>query len=186
MAIFIFAICFGLTIMSVKLASGKSSNAREQVVSNGLRNAIETINSKMQNPNNKVTIGTTTIYGFQVIGNILAIALRPRDTDECIFIGKKDDNSLAMLQNNCQGQIPAVNDLNQPLTPPDVKVTEFSFPNRYEMTDPAGATKAPFLEIKILVEDSSDSAIQFGWQTSYALDYLTLKSFLSPNFEATK
>ncbi|MEK7142925.1 MAG: prepilin-type N-terminal cleavage/methylation domain-containing protein [Patescibacteria group bacterium] len=193
--IFIFSICFGLTIMSVRLASGKEANYKTKTISNGLRNAIETINSKMDDPNNKATIGTENIYGFRVLNNnILAISLRPRGTDECLFIGRREDTVnndfyLAMKQNPCNS-VPSLGDLNQRLTSKKIKVTNFDISNNYFFTDPVGdpnsAKITPYLTIKISVEDPADQTIKFDWQTSYALSYLTVQSFLSPNFEATK
>src|SRR3990167_7110295 len=82
--VLIFSIVFGMTIISVKLASGNVASNQNKTVSIELRNAIETITQKMNNANDYKNIENflgfpLKIYGFhRVTGrnpdNVLAIA----------------------------------------------------------------------------------------------------------------
>ena len=139
----------------------------------------------MNDPNNKISIGAENIYGFRILNSntILAIALHPRSTNECLFIGKKGD-SLAMKQNDCT-LIPSVDDLDKYLTSTKIKVTNFDISENYTITDNAASLVTSFVRIKISVEDPNDPSIKFDWQTAYSLSYLTAKSFFSVPFSET-
>lgn len=186
--VFIFSLVFGMTIISVKLASGKVASSQNKTVSIELRNAIETISQKMNNANAHKTIRNflgdedeREIYGFSVIepsppnppNNILAIATSGNQ-DSCAFIAVIEKR-LYMHENNCQTAVPNIDTIknSNPLTSEKIKVTVFDIAQKSLMT--SSSSQAPFLTLTIHAEDPSDSNIKLTYQTSFEMDYLTYK-----------
>ena len=190
--VLIFSIVFGMTIISVKLASGKVASNQNKTVSIELRNAIETINQKMNNANAKKSLNflgsNQTIYGFKIISipnqfpnDVLAIVTpviqNPSGNQAtCTFIAIINSRLYMKESNNCEA-VSEMNDTNSnPLTSEKIKVTSLfnQEMENYFMTD-NNPDKAPNVNLKIVAQDAKDLQIQFTYQTSFTMDYLTLK-----------
>ena len=199
--VLIFSIVFGMTIISVKLASGKVASNQNKTVSIELRNAIETINQKMNNANTHIEIGNflppapasapLEIYGFyrvdnsnsdqtrRNLDNVLAIVTSNNQDDPtqpqytCAFIAVINVR-LYMHENQCNSVQAITPDNSSPLTSDKIKVTGFLDSGYYNMTDENRA-QAPYVNLKIEAQDAKDDKINFTYQTSFTMDYLTFK-----------
>lgn len=185
-AVFIFIVLFMITASLVNLAAGSAKSMRTKMLTTDIRNTMDTISQKMNNANQKATIGTDVINGFFVQNYILGIATTTNGTDKkCVFIGKKSDNSIAMLEDaNCsRSSWPTTLDLSQKLTGTGVKITnneslptERIFILSNEVT--AVSTAAPNLKVYIKAQDADakwQNDNQITLQTTYTMDYMTIK-----------
>lgn len=185
--VFIFSLVFGMTIISVKLASGKVASSQNKNVSIELRNAIETISQKMNNANAHQTINNflgkkLEIYGFSVSVieqtppnlpiNVLAIA-NSGNQDTCAFVAVIEQR-LYLHENNCQAVPVMTADNSNPLTSEKIKVTVFDIAQKSLMT--SSSLQAPFLTLSIRAEDADPNTnIGIDYKTSFEMDYLTFK-----------
>ncbi|MCL5407701.1 MAG: prepilin-type N-terminal cleavage/methylation domain-containing protein [Patescibacteria group bacterium] len=181
-AVFVFMILFLIAASFVNLAAGSTKSNRTKLLTSDLRNALDVISQKMNNANGRAL----DIYGFKVNNNnILGIA---SSDGSCTFFGKNNNNTPADIKddfiamkylNSCNGW-PVQTDLDQKLTDPkNITVTNVSF----TLTDPIisnSPTKSPYLKVVIEAQDAdakyeNDNKIKL--ETSYTMDYLTIKKF---------
>lgn len=170
-AVLIFGLVFTMTTIVVKFAAGRVESYRPKILANEVRAAVDTITQKMNNANTGVNIPGVSgkVYGFKVDGsNMLIIASA---NNSCSFI-KKDSDTIVMAQNNCAG-VPTT---YQKITSSEIKVTDFSFTGSHELSGPLD-TQAPYLKVIIKAEDANPqySDNKFEYQTSYEMDYQTVK-----------
>lgn len=178
-AVFIFVILFMIAASFVNLAVGSTKSVRTKLLTNDLRNTIDIINQKMNNANGKAT--PPPIYGFRTNGGILGIA---SSDDSCTLIGRKTEASsslgyLAMSTVSCASIHPAwvTSDLTQRLTSTNINILSFDISNSYEMIN-KNPSQAPYIKIVITAEDTDpkyQADNQITLQTSYTMDYMTIK-----------
>ena len=177
-AVFIFAIIFGIAIMAVNFSSGKVQSKKPLTLTREARNAMETISQKMNNANAKATVGGTVIYGFRVDGNELKIVTSiPGGAVQCSFI-KQDGDYLKMAQNNCS--VPTSTEYKN-ITSSDIIIRNFNIPDKYFMIN-SSPDKAPYVQIIIEARDAkspdepTNPTSNIKVQTSYEMDYQTIKN----------
>jgi len=175
MAVFVFMILFLIASSFVNLAAGSTKSARTKILTNDVRSASDIISEKINNANQKVAVGTDTIYGLKVKNNILGIATTTGSGTRCTFFGENGD-SLSMLEGSCPSSWPVASGLTKKLTGSSVKITGLTFTLANEVTPTS--TTSPYLKIVVNAEDADAkyaSDNQINLQTSYTIDYQTIK-----------
>jgi len=174
-AVFIFALVFGIAIMAVSFSAGKTGSKKPLTLTRETQAALETISQKLNNANAKKG---TEIYGFRVDNNELKIATSiPGFTDQCSFIKRSDDgNYLQMAQGGCYAPLTEYKNI----TSSDIIIRNFDISNNYFMTD-SNPDKAPYVQIIIEASDAkspyepNNPTSNIKVQTSYEMDYQTIK-----------
>ncbi len=178
-AVFIFMIVFLITMAFVNLASGQVKSLRTKRLTADIRNAMDTIAQKMNNANASRSLPTDPdIYGFHAYNDILGIAYKDQSGQEKCTFFRKVDYQIYMEEDLCNNvySFPSFLSKKQSLTSSAVKITNFVLQGSYltgGCDDPA-----PYITITIEAEDAEpryaeDNKITI--QTSYTLDYLTIK-----------
>lgn len=175
-AVFVFVILFMIIMSFINLASGQAKSLRTKVLTTDARGVLETISQKVNNANDKKTVGTITIYGFAVNSGILGLA----STDGCTFIGKNGTALKMKIDKNCS-KWPSPTDLDQPLTGANVEIVNAATEPLFTVKNPfdPASTTPPVLKVNLKLQDTDSKYPEniITLQTSYALDYLTIRKF---------
>lgn len=177
-ALLILSIILIMGAAATNLTVGKMRSKKTTDIVQPVRNAFDIISQKMNTANDK----KLSIYGFALTkngvidnttGNTLAIVNTSNSNTQCVFIGLVG-TVLRMTQNAC-AFIPTLIVSDHAITPDNIKVNSFSFPEK-SIWSSGAPSQIPYITIEIIAQDPNDDTNKIDLRTSYFLDYQTVNN----------
>lgn len=167
---------------------GRLKSNQLKSTNDALRSALNIMGQKMNNANDKVTIGTDTVYGFKVYGNepnqVLTIVSSSGSgsTKTCTYFGMKSGSlkmSQAVANSDTCNEL-TVESLDHKITSDKIFVQSFEAETTNRMTN-INTKSIPSVKITIMAHDTTDeSGIQTKLETTFTMDGENVKYLNNP------
>lgn len=175
----LFSLIFLVAMAFVKIASGQAKSLHTKKITAEIRNAMDKISQNLNTGAAKLTIGGTTVYGFNIKNDVLGIA-NSASPVKCSFFGVYNGKIMMREDDVCTTWF-TPSQLDNNLTSSSIKITTPA--NAIFDVHPMTAinpTTAPYVKITIGAKDGdpkyeADNTIDVT--TIYTMDYLTVKNF---------
>lgn len=174
-----------MTAGLVNYSAGRVRSAQTKLLTDTIRATFDTINQKMLNANDQVTINGIDVYGFRAYKSgtpgditnsdmLLIVSSGAASSPKtCTFFGLDTVNKKLKMgqQATCSATtFPILADLTSDLTSDKIQVNSFTITNNYTMTD-GNPAQIPSVTIDVSAQDKQDSKNQAELKSTFTMSY---------------